>query len=118
MEAIDAILSAPVLFGLVATASLILVARAIISMLGKVPPLSVQLENVDKQLSSVHDGMPQKRAEVSNLREELKPLKDTAKRLQDYSTALMDVERQAMREEEDKRRQEEIPIHRPGPPNI
>ena len=75
MEVIDAVLSAPVLFGLVVTASLVLVARAVISLLDKAPPLRVQLDKVNKQLSSVHDGIPKKRAEISGLQEELNPLK-------------------------------------------
>ena len=116
MEVIDAILSAPVLFGLVVTTSLVLAARAAISLLDKAPPLRVQLDKVNKLLSSVHDGIPKTRAKVSGLQEELKPLKEAEKRLQDYNAALMDVELQAIREEEDKRRQEEIRTHRPEPP--
>jgi len=115
MEIVDAILSAPVLFGLVVAASLLLVARAVINLLDNVPPLRVQLDKVNKLLSSVHDGIPQKRAKVSSLQEELKLLKEAAKRLQDYNTTLMDVELQAKREEEDKKQQEEISIHRPKP---
>ena len=115
MEVIDAILSAPVLFGLVVAASLLLVARAVISLLDKVSPLRAQLDKVSKLLSSVHDGIPKKRAKVSSLQEELKLLKEAAKRLQDYNTTLMDVELQAKREE-DKQQQEEISIHRPEPP--
>ncbi len=116
MEVIDVILSAPVLFGLVVASCLVLVTRAVINALGQLPSLRVQLENVDRQLSTAHQGIPQKRAELSQLQELLKPLKQTAQHLQDYNTALIDVERQAMREEEDKRRSEEIPVHRPGPP--
>ncbi len=116
MEIVDAILSAPVLFGLVVAASLVLVAKAVISLLDKAPPLRVQLDKVNKLLSGVHDGMPKKRTKVSGLQEELKTLEETTKRLQDYNTILMDVELQAKREEEDKRRQEEISIHRPEPP--
>ena len=115
MEIVDAILSAPVLFSLVVAASLLLVARAVINLLDKVPPLRVQLDKVNKLLSSVHDGIPKKRAKVSSLQEELKRLKEAAKHLQDYNTTLMDVELQAKREE-DKERQEEISIHRPEPP--
>lgn len=116
MEVIDTILSAPVLFGLVVAASLVLVAKAVISLLDKAPPLRAQLDKVNKQLSSAHDGIPKKRTKVSGLQEELKTLKETTKRLQDYNTILMDVELQAKREEEDKRRQEEISIHRPETP--
>ena len=115
MEIVDAILSAPVLFGLVVTASLVLAARAVISLLDKTPPLRVKLDSVNKLLSNMRDGIPQKRAEISGLQEELKPLKEAAKHLQDYNTTLMDVELQAKREE-DKKRQEEISIHRPEPP--
>ena len=116
MEVIDAILSAPVLFGLVVTASLVLAARAVISLLDKAPPLRVKLDNVNKLLSSMRDGIPQKRAQISGLQEELKPIKEATKRLQDYNAALMDVELQAMREEEDKKRQEEISPRRPESP--
>ena len=52
MEIVDAILSAPALFGLVVAASLLLVARAVINLLDKVPPLRVQLDKVNKLLSS------------------------------------------------------------------
>ncbi len=48
MEIVDAILSAPVLFGLVVAASLVLVAKAVISLLDKAPPLRVQLDKVNK----------------------------------------------------------------------
>jgi len=116
MEIFDAILSAPVLFGLVVAASLVLVARAVINLLDKVSPLRVQLDKVNKVLSNVHDGIPKKRAKVSGLQEELKTLREAEKRLQDYNAALMDVELQAKREEEDKRRQEEIRTRRPEPP--
>ena len=58
MRVIDAILSTPVLFGLVVAASFFLMARAVISLLDKAPPLRVQLDKVNKQLSSVHDGIP------------------------------------------------------------
>ena len=113
MEVIDTILSAPVLFGLVAAASFFLTARAVIGLLDKAPPLRVQLDKVNKQLSIVHDGIPKKRAKVSSLQEKLELIKETTKHLQDYNTTLMDVELQAKTEEEDKRRQEEISIHRP-----
>ena len=116
MEIVDFILNAPLLFGLVVAASLVLVARAVINLLDKVSPLRVQLDKVNKVLSSVHDGIPKKRANVSGLQKELKPLKEAAKRLQDYNAALMDVELQAKREEENKKRQEEISIHRSEPP--
>ena len=113
MEVIDAILSPLVLFGLVVAASFFLIARAVIGLLDKAPPLRVQLDKVNRQLSSVHDGIPKKRAKVSILQEKLKLLKETTKHLQDYNTTLMDVELQAKTEEEDKRRQEEISILRP-----
>lgn len=116
MEAIDALLSAPVLFGLVVAACLVLVARAVINALGQLPSLRIQLDTVNRLLSSAHDGIPQKRTEINELKESLKPLKKAVKRLQDYNMALIDVERQAMREEEELKRQQEIPINRPTPP--
>ena len=116
MEVIEAILSPLVLFGLVVAASFFLIARAVIGLLDKAPPLRVQLDKVNRQLSSVHDGIPKKRAKVSSLQEKLKLLKETTKHLQDYNTTLMDFELQAKTEEEDKRQQEEISIHRPEPP--
>ncbi len=116
MEVIYAILSPPVLFGLVVTANLVLVAKAVISLLDKAPPLRAKLDKVNKLLSSVHDGIPKKRTKVSDLQEELKTLKETTKLLQDYNTTLIDIELQAKKEEEDKKREEEISIHRPDPP--
>ena len=116
MEVIEAVLSPPMLFGLVVAANLVLVAKAVISLLDKAPPLRAQLDKVNKRLSSAHDGIPKRRTKVSGLQEELKTLKETTKRLQNYNTILMDVELQAKREEDDKRRQEEISIHRPETP--
>ncbi len=116
MEALEAALSAPVLFAVVAIASFALVARAVVGVLRQLPTLSTQLEQVQRQLSSVHDGIPLKRAALSSLQEKIKPLKLTAQHLQDYSTTLLDIERKAVREEEDKMHREDIPIHRPGAP--
>ena len=116
MEVIEAVLSPPMLFGLVVAANLVLVAKAVISLLDKAPPLRVKLDKVNKLLSSVHDGIPKKRIKLNGLQEELKTLKETTKRLQDYNAILMDVELQAKKIEEDKKQQEEISIHRPEPP--
>ena len=116
MEALEAILSAPVLFAVVAIASFALVAKAIVGVLRQLPSLSTQLEQVQRQLSSAHEGIPQKRAALGKLHEKIKPLKLTAQHLQDYSTTLLDIERKAVREEEDRMHREDIPIHRPGAP--
>ena len=106
----------PVLFGLVAAASLLLVARAVINALAQLPSLRMQLNTVKKLLSSAHDGIPQKRAEVNELQESVKPLKEAVKRLQDYNMDLIDVERQAMREEEELKRQQKFPSYTGPPP--
>ncbi len=116
METGDALLSPPVLFGLVAAASLVLVARAVMNALAQLPSLRMQLNTVKKLLSSAHDGIPQKRTEINELQESVKPLKEAVKRLQDYNMDLIDVERQAMREEEELKRQQEVIIQRAAPP--
>ncbi len=116
METIDALLSPPVLFGLVAAASLVLVARAVMNALAQLPSLRMQLNTVKKLLSSAHDGIPQKRTEINELQESVKPLKEAVKRLQDYNMDLIDVERQAMREEEELKRQQDVIIPRAAPP--